>query len=188
MTDKEILESEKLRTYELVGRNVLLFQQMEGLLKSLLPAASLEGRDATGLTTKHQKKRANIEGQTLGRLVNDFIDELMVTEAESADKDRATPGVAISFRLVFKSEKEMKERQQRLIDLVADRNHLVHHFHSDLDHDNLESWRSARSSLKALRSRTQNEIEALRKLAQSRKTFSEALSHPVVRSELTRPR
>ena len=187
MTDEEMLESEKIRTYELVGRNVLLFQQMESLLKDLLPAASLEGRDANELATRHKKKRAQIEKDTLGQLVNQFFKEVAVTESKNADNDRLEAGVVISSRLVFTSEKAMEARQQRLNDLVDSRNHLVHHFLSDLDHDNLESWRSARSSLKALRSRTQNEIEGLQKLVQGTETFSAALNHPAIRSELTRP-
>lgn len=187
MTNEESLDSEMIRTYELIGRNILLFQQMEGLLKHLLPVASLEGRDANELETKHQKNQAKVEKDTLGNLVNEFFEVVVVSEANNADKDREDPGVAISFRLVLKSEQAVDELRRRFKDLVDSRNHLVHHFLSDLNHDNRDSRKSARHFLKQLRRRTQNEIEVLRKMAQNTKTFSEALSHPAACAELKRP-
>jgi hypothetical protein len=66
--DSEILDNEILRK---IGRNILVFQQIEKGLKIILPFISPDTRDQ-GIDS-FRKYDKTIQSQTLGHLINAFL-------------------------------------------------------------------------------------------------------------------
>lgn len=116
------------------GRNLLRLQQYEKLVKRLVAGQSV----ACNVNDFHNVMKFQYEavakkslGQIVGELCGNFIAPAINTSVHE-DNDEAMcdpkqPWMKISFRIEF-SEDDFKRIQQKLADLVALRNELVHHF------------------------------------------------------------
>lgn len=56
-----------------IGRNVMLFQNLEHLLKYLVAHSSISGY-ASELMSQEEKRRAAISKQTMGQLIGQYIE------------------------------------------------------------------------------------------------------------------
>ncbi|WPJ97536.1 hypothetical protein SH580_07410 [Coraliomargarita algicola] len=117
-----------------IGRNMLLFQQLEGLLKFTLSGNKLSGVSSQ-LERKQAKHVASTQKQTLGILVGQYVEEILgpETDDEGPDLDKITePHFSYKFRLGH-NEAFYEEIKTWLAQLVDDRNELVHHLLPQLD-------------------------------------------------------
>lgn len=117
-----------------IGRNMLLFQQLEGLLKFTLSGNQLSG-SSSQLEQKKAKHVASTQKQTLGTLVGKYVEEILgpETDDEGPDLDKITePHFSYKFRLNH-NEAFYEEIKTSLAKLVDDRNELVHHLLPQLD-------------------------------------------------------
>ena len=144
--DNELAES-KTRTYQLIGRNVVLFQQMEQLLKIILPEATVSISSDTDVQALKKERYAAVETCTLGNLVNRFIDEVCDPNDPDPKGDSDQVHLTNTFRLKFDAPDGRDTMIKRLKDLVEGRNRLVHHLLSQVDVNSPASWRAIHDDL-----------------------------------------
>src|SRR5262245_32931855 len=107
-----------------VGRNVVLLQYLERLLKSILNDRHIS-EYISELPAKHQQRRVLIHKQTLGQLVGQYRDQTIPnTDAEPAELKEAW----ISLTITIEGTQDEQEVFASLSEVVAERNELIHHF------------------------------------------------------------
>jgi len=110
-----------------VGRNLLLFQQIEGLLKFLLSSHKAGGMQEN-LKERHQKQINTINRTMFGHLVDKYKTEVLQDAGvEVPEEERPAGWVAFSFRI--SGDTEFVEAMRRDMTLMTEqRNELVHGF------------------------------------------------------------
>lgn len=118
--------------HRLLGRCMVRIQQYERALKTLLAHHEVAGPVETLLDQPAQRAQ-KLSGQTLGNLVNQLFESVVVPEGfkrELVPEDQ-TPtdkvSLAHSFRMAMPSE-QLAQTRLAVQELVALRNELVHHF------------------------------------------------------------
>lgn len=111
-----------------VGRNVVLFQQIESMLKLLISVHHNEGAMDT-FAEQQQKRSEKIHTQTMGQLAEQYKNGILSdTEIPSKEPDNLKiPYFSFTFRLAGDSD-FLKSHQSNLEVLVNERNALIHHF------------------------------------------------------------
>lgn len=141
-----------------VGRNVLMFQIMEHLLKFLVSNSSLSGYSSE-LLSKKAKRSESVAKQTLGMVVGDFLDD---SEPAAVPDLLREPHFSFHF-----SHEVTAESQVEIEALVAERNHLVHHFITDIEFNSVDEWLKAAESLDQQYERIERTNEYLRMVGES---------------------
>ncbi|MFC4519074.1 hypothetical protein [Cupriavidus pinatubonensis] len=123
----QALKDEVLRK---VGRNLLLNQQIEHLLKSILGIAKIEGTlaDAGARLAARQEE---LRTTSLGGLLKRFRDEILTNPSEVRDEQNSpnTTQPWISTRFQIEIAPENREPLEADLALLArERNDLAHHF------------------------------------------------------------
>lgn len=110
-----------------VGRNLLLFQQIEGLLKFLL-SSHKAGGTPQDFNKRQQKKIDSINKTMLGHLVDKYGTEVLQDAGvEVAEEESPADWITFSFRI--SGDSEFVESMRRDMKLMTDqRNELVHGF------------------------------------------------------------
>lgn len=150
-----------------IGRNLLLFQQAELLIKRLRSIGSFSARPGEAYG-RIEKRASTCEKMTLGQVVNLFVDNHCMGESSepvdcSAGDSGGGPDEA-RFSIHFTlggTEGYPEARRQALADMVAERNELVHHLLLKLDRDSLESCLLAGMHLDEQRQKIIPEIHRL---------------------------
>ncbi len=126
-TDEELekLKNEVLRK---IGRNVMLFQQMEHILKFLLASGSFSSTvsNITDLKTKLEKHITTVQKQTMGQVANQFLENTFSEDEEDAQEELKETIFSFRYRIQC-DEAQFEERKMALTSLVAERNDLIHH-------------------------------------------------------------
>ena len=140
-----------------LGRNLLVFQRIEGNLKRLMSANRLVfrlpfGADASAAQAareadlaRHQKHAEKRKKANLGLLVGDYLDDVVAGKEPASESDRLD-----CISLTFRYHRELhtdaiQAERERLAAVVNERNDLVHHFlerFSPWAPDNLEAGRT----------------------------------------------
>lgn len=155
-----------------LGRNVLLFQQIEGLLKSLLVAGSASGY-ASELVQKRNDRAERINIRTMGGVVGELFENHFGGERSKDNAPESPSGIWLSYWFGFDLEpSELEGYKAEIADMVAQRNELIHHFHQRFDFDSVASLCEAGRYLDCQREKALRLEDRLRDLA---KTASEAL-------------
>lgn len=110
-----------------IGRNLLLFQHIEHLLKYLMSNARIEG-SASSVQTLHAQRRARIHTQTMGQLAGRFVDDVLA-DAGDRDAQAALTEDWVSFGFTIQSDSTYVAQHSAEMKAVVDaRNDLIHHF------------------------------------------------------------
>jgi hypothetical protein len=145
------IEDATAEVYAKIGRNVVLFQKLEILLKILVSRSEIGG-GVDDLKRLHNARAAEIFRKTLGQLAGDYVEGCLGPEADEAP---ATPknlnGMHISMKFSMEHNPEYYEaKKAELAKLVADRNDLVHHLLlQELDITSTESCQALGTKLDA---------------------------------------
>lgn len=110
-----------------IGRNLLLFQHLEHLLKQLVTTARFEGT-ATSLQANLEERRTKFHKQTLGQLAGQFVDDVLA-DAGERDAPENLEEAWFSFGFTIQTDSAFVERHTAEIRAIVDaRNDLIHHF------------------------------------------------------------
>ena len=110
-----------------IGRNLLLFQHIEHLLKHLMSNARFEGTIASA-PANHEQRRAKIHKQTLGQLAGQFADDVLA-DAGERDAPESLSEAWFSFGFTIQTDSAFVEQHTAEMKAVVDaRNDLIHHF------------------------------------------------------------
>jgi hypothetical protein len=148
-----------------IGRNVILFQELENILKFLAsaqhPSMPLSRAKAT-----REERAESIRTKTLGQVAGQVVEELF----ESSDADSsvpveiAEPWLTFSFRIAG-DPADLEESHRRLKALINERNDLVHHLLSRWNLHDADSCSGLSVELDEQRRRIIVEIERCRAYA-----------------------
>jgi hypothetical protein len=135
--DIEVVRTEALRK---LGRNIVNFSKIEGTLKYLLSVTQSEGLStSTGnqLVDNYERFRKH----TLGRLVWKLHDTVLVDDSQSeAQLDSSELGMSLSFKVSYSDSDFLNAQKQALLDIVAERNKLIHEYLAPLDTSSIEDY------------------------------------------------
>jgi hypothetical protein len=150
-----------------VGRNVVLFQQLEQLLKFVVANGNLAGF-ASELKTLKEAQENKINKQTLGTLVGQYVEnsnpesDTLSTEPEEIDE------VYYSFSFRIECDDDYYEsRKEALAQLVTERNDLIHHLLPRLDMKSAQSCRALSKELDEQSEKIRLEINRLKATAKA---------------------
>jgi len=133
----EVKKNEVLRK---IGRNIMLFQQMEHMLKFFIADGEISGY-ASELKKTYEQRRKIIDKQTMGQLSGKFFNNYFNNTDEVKNEPEKLTGPWLSIRHTIKFDSNhLKERKKELALIVAERNDLVHHFLPKWD---MHSYRSS---------------------------------------------
>lgn len=158
-----------------IGRNVVLFQELEGILK-FLAAIQRPSAPLSKIKAVHAKDACAIRVRSLGQVGGQVLDALYgVSNSESSAPDAISePWLAFSFRIDADPASGEASRNA-LKELIRERNDLVHHLLSRWNLREPESSRALSVELDEQRSRIVHEIERYRAYANGLKEIASEL-------------
>lgn len=110
-----------------IGRNLVLFQNIEHLLKHLMSNALVEGT-ITSFQAQQDARRAKIHKQTLGQLAGQFVDDVLADAGDREAPDSAKDAW-FSFSFTIQADSAFVEQHtSEMKEVVNARNDLIHHF------------------------------------------------------------
>jgi hypothetical protein len=127
--ERTALSDEVLRR---VGRNLVLFQQIEAMLKQVLRLADVKF-ELDPATHQHSMKMADESRSTLGQLVGKFANGVMVDASASSAAQVDVPDEVPTFQFdmalrVQLDPAQLEEMEAKLAMVTEERNQLAHHF------------------------------------------------------------
>ena len=121
------LENLKKEIQQKIGRNVILFQQMEHMLKGLAIYGKISGY-ASELQTSHEHRIATIHKKTMGQVVGQFLENSYSASNEITNEPEELKEGWCSFSFTIGCDDSFyEERKNGLASLVIERNNLIHH-------------------------------------------------------------
>jgi len=134
-TNSVVPDAVRDEVWRRIGRNLLLFQHIEEMMKAVLSLTSVEG-PASSIQQKGAQRAEDVHRKTLGQLKEQYFEEVMSEGLPAAEPPQ--PLTEASFRFSYKIEPEgdRLDRDRAMFDaLVSERNDLAHHF--------LARWRTS---------------------------------------------
>ena len=138
----EYMDIETIRTEALrkLGRNIVNFSKIEGLLKHLLPMAKID-ENIEKLSDKLFIDREKINKQTLGSLVRDFHKNVLRDAIQANPLEDDPKRISILFNISYSNQEFLEMKKQKFLDVVAERNKLIHQDLANLDTSSTEDYR-----------------------------------------------
>lgn len=172
----EQLSNEVMRK---IGRNMLLFQQLEGLLKYIVSSNGAYSGQPGTLKSKRDKHVAEIEGSTMGQLVGQYLDSTY-TLTNSDEQDANTDQFQIKLGVSIDCDEEFYlTKKATLSEIVSERNALIHHLLPKYSLSSQESLEKLEQELERQRDKLLPELEELQSFAEwilkSRKLLADYL-------------
>jgi len=150
-----------------IGRNMVLFQQLEHLLKFLVANGELSGY-ASDLENIKKKRANSIKNQTMGQLVGQYIENTNPDCEEHSSEPEEIKDVYLSFNfrigcdsIYFEAKKEALAR------MVSERNELVHHLLPDFDTSSVKSCEELGGKLDCQSEKIRKEIKEMQAIAKA---------------------
>jgi hypothetical protein len=179
--DQSVTEQLKAEVLRRIGRNLLIFQQIEALLKFLLIQHKTEGTPED-FQARHEKRAKRINKEILGNLVKEYVGGVLKDaneELPDEQEPRVTPYVSITTQIEV--DAEFLEAMRRDLKFMTDeRNELVHHFLPRWQPNSAEKLQESLDYLDAQRQKALPIHEHLRgiydQLQENRKRVSEYLA------------
>ena len=147
MTSHTDLDNARNETLRKVGRNVVNFQKIEGMLRHLLAHGNVKGC-ASELKRLKAQRVASLAKQSMGRLADAFTKS---TYSRRADPDAGPEGLSeawVFFSFEVESDEEYaKEKKRALKVVVEERNKLIHQMLAHFNPSSLESCKKLSAEL-----------------------------------------
>jgi hypothetical protein len=136
-----------------IGRNLMNFQRVEGMLKFLVANGQLRG-PIKELSDIRAAQHTSVQRTTMGLLAGRFVDELLSDAGDPEEPSTPASDAWFSFKMTFESDAAASaELREGLRALVDERNDLVHHLQSRWDSTSVESTRALARELDEQRER-----------------------------------
>lgn len=159
--DLQTLEDDVLRK---IGRNLMLLQEVEGMLKTLLTQSSAQAGPDPAIEMQQAKRNEMLAKQTLGALAGQFTKEVFAPKDETtSESEPEFPAGYVTFKYSIQADEAYLQQRTASLKLVVDeRNELVHHFLPKWTRGLLESARAADQHLDQQHGRILVEFETLK--------------------------
>ncbi|MGL5873518.1 MAG: hypothetical protein ACRC2R_14325 [Xenococcaceae cyanobacterium] len=141
----EPIDIEVVRTKALkkLGRNIVNFSKIEGILKYLLSVSQIDGIDKLSTSTRNSllENQERFRKQTLGRLVQQLHNTVLSNNSQSKPQPESSEsGVSLSFQVAYSDPDFLNKQKQTLSDIVVERNKLIHQDLELLDTSSIEDY------------------------------------------------
>jgi hypothetical protein len=156
IVDLETIRSEALRK---VGRNVVNFARLESGLKTLL-SLCISGAPKE-LKRKKRRRIQENRMKTLGELASHFSSSLAKGQDNLEDIPGNLDDIHISFTFSVGDDKGSRKFRKSLLELVKERNTLVHHRLAELDSTSVDSYRKLIEYLDEQQKRIIEKLDAI---------------------------
>lgn len=159
------IESARNEALRKIGRNVILFQELENILK-FLASAQHPSMPISKAQATREERAESIRIKTLGQVAGQVAEELFAgSHAESSAPAEITePWLTFSFRIEG-DPKDLEGSRRALKALIDERNDLVHHLLSRWNLRDAESCNALSTELDEQRHRIILETEKYRAYA-----------------------
>lgn len=168
------LEKYKNSVYQKIGRNVVLFQKIEIILKHLVATSQISGY-ASELQAIVEQQMASINKRTLGQVAGEFIENTYAESENIAKEPEDLKEAWITFGFKIHGDGLYEKRKNTLAAIVVERNELIHHFVPLWDWNSIDSCREAEAYLDRQYDKIVVEFENLRDTAQHLQEKRQAL-------------
>jgi hypothetical protein len=148
--------------YQKAGRNLVLFQRIEGLLRYLLSNSNIScyADELSNTINKQMQEISNFPNGTMGNLVKQYKN---LNQTDKADLPISLNKAWISFNCNFEQD---LEREEKLALLVIQRNRLAHCFLEDWNLGDIDNCNLAIEHLSTQHKKAKIEFEHLLAQAQ----------------------
>ncbi len=135
--DIEVVRTEALRK---LGRNIVNFSKIEGVLKYLLSVTQIDGL-STSTRNRFVDNYERFRQRTLGTLVRKLHDTVLGDDSQSKPQlDSSELGMSLSFKVTYGDSDFLNAQKQALSDIVLERNKLIHEYLAPLDTSSIEDY------------------------------------------------
>ena len=188
LKDNNSLEESKDEVLKSIGRNMLLFQQMEQVLKGIISLSDIAGYQSE-FKQAQEKKTEWAKKQTMGTLVKHYIDNNDPDKEENKEPEvLKEPYISQSFYIETDQNSHNKQKAH-IASLVEERNNLIHHFLPTFDYTSFDSCKKAKDKLDKQASKIRLEIKNLHVMLEcileGRKEIADFLASDEGKKQLT---
>lgn len=126
------LSSARNAVFQKLGRNIVLFQQLEHGWKDFFAERVVEGSSVEEFAQSKSARRGKVVSKSLGQVIGHVFEDLAKGDPEPPP---LAAGAIGWFRTSFRIEGDeyLAQKQESLKRLVGERNRLVHHMLEDYD-------------------------------------------------------
>jgi hypothetical protein len=154
-----------------IGRNLLVFQKIELMLKYLIDNGKVSGY-LRELKENQERRATAAVKRTMGNLAGQFMETAFQEQEESLREPLEVKEPYISFSFTVRADSDFYEsKRQSLKSLVDDRNNFIHHLLPRFNPDSMESCLEIERHLDQQREKLIPEHNYLKSLIES---FEEA--------------
>ena len=149
-----------------IGRNVVAFQKMEGMLKFLVANHRIQGLPEKLLEIKEQNRRV-VERQTMGSLVDKFFRSVAV---DRSSVQNSSDDVAGEMSAIFNVEMDAgahDEIRKAFLLVVEERNALIHRMLVRFNPNSLDSCQEISDLMESQRERLKPHYEYLKSIVKA---------------------
>ncbi len=149
-----------------IGRNLLLLQKMEHLLKYLVLYSKISGPIDQLIDIQKQNKD-KLQTQSMGLVLSQYLEQIKTTsnqDMEDVNKKGNSSQILIEidYKLTNYTDKEFDEKKSILNKILEERNDLVHHMILNFDESSIDSCREIEIKLDEQRDCLLPELKDLR--------------------------
>lgn len=150
-----------------IGRNVLLFQMIERLLRLLVANHRADGT-TTDFVERREKRAKKIQRRMMGNLIEQYIDGILSDAGQPTKKPEDLTQAWVSFTFTTTGDSDFYESRRADLELMGrERNDLIHHFLPRWHPDSLEHMTAASVYLDQQREKVLPMFEYLKSDAKS---------------------
>ncbi len=159
-----------------IGRNLLLIQNMEYLLKYIVLNSKVSGQSSQIINIKKTFEE-KLSKQSMGQVLSQYLDHIHpLAEKNHKNPNFENDPLHLSFETEYNLSKEEFEKKENLLsDILEERNNLVHHFILDFNENSIDSCKDMGNKLDEQRNRILPELEYLQKTVQLIEEFHNKL-------------
>ncbi len=180
------LENARKEVQRKVGRNLMLYQQIEHMLKFLVENAKLSGSSIDEFSNYRETRKHSVKTKSMGLVVDPFLETMFPSSegASSSVEDEKSHVFEFSFSIEESDTLNKNSKRLDLSGIISDRNDLVHHFTQIFKSpDTVEGWLEIDSYLESKRDKLMPEYKLLqnliKNLQEDRKELAERLQDEV---------
>jgi hypothetical protein len=165
--DRKPSADERDSIYQKIGRNVILYQQLELLLKHIVGTSSLSA-PISKVKQIQESNRKKTNTSTMGNLVGRFVENIDPNSADDDLNGEEVTEAMLSYRFHLEiSEGSYEEKKQTLSRIVAGRNRLIHHTISEYDFKSIDSMKKLSKDLDQQEQEVRKEIDELKTISKN---------------------
>jgi hypothetical protein len=138
ISEKDLIKVQD-EVFRKIGRNLLIFQKIELMLKYLIDNGKVSGY-LRELKEDQERRATAAVKRTMGNLAGQFMETAFQEQEESLREPLEVKEPYISFSFTVRADSDFYEsKRQSLKSLVDDRNNFIHHLLPRFNPDSMES-------------------------------------------------